>query len=133
MVLEARASVTQADVDWTSPDWIAELRSLLTGVKFLPVIGSDSNHACGVLFEALEDVYVLPKTSAPIPEGSSALFGRSILDRTIVNDGFVSFLVKNRLVQEMSPDILLNFWWNNGAQSWWNTVASGSMKLARNM
>lgn len=110
-----------SDVDVTNPEWVALLRREIENIAFLPVYG----HGDELIFKTMAEVYVLPKSKEVIPHDAHLLFGRYILNRDIVDDDFVNFMLSVKLLEELDINALLADWQANGLSKWWKETTLG--------
>lgn len=110
-----------SDVDVTNPEWVNLLRREIENIAFLPVYG----HGSELLFKTMREVYVLPKSKETTPLDAHLLFGRYILNRDLVDDAFVNFMLSVKLLESLDIDALLSDWQANGLSKWWKGTSFG--------
>eukprot|EP01125_Pyxidicula_operculata_P022233 TRINITY_DN897_c1_g1_i1.p1 TRINITY_DN897_c1_g1~~TRINITY_DN897_c1_g1_i1.p1 ORF type:complete len:932 (-),score=222.21 TRINITY_DN897_c1_g1_i1:45-2840(-) len=108
------------DINFLDKEWIDHFKKHIEDISFLPVITSNGVPE----LKKISEVYIMPKSTQKVPEHSKELFGRYVVDRSIVNDGFITFLLKSGLVPELTPDNLIEMWKTNGLKSWWETTGA---------
>jgi hypothetical protein len=110
-----------SDIDITQPEWLSLLRREIEDIPFLPVHG----HGTELLFKKIREVFILPKSKETTPADANILFGRYVLNRDLVDDDFVNFMLFSKLLDPLDVNALLADWQQNGLQRWW-TESSGA-------
>eukprot|EP01127_Copromyxa_protea_P019941 TRINITY_DN6572_c0_g1_i1.p1 TRINITY_DN6572_c0_g1~~TRINITY_DN6572_c0_g1_i1.p1 ORF type:complete len:902 (-),score=146.09 TRINITY_DN6572_c0_g1_i1:1-2628(-) len=126
--MKTDSSPSSSVFDFSDPAWIKTLRDELEGFQFIPVKDSETDFP---VLKSLSEVYVLPHTKQNFPPFSNKLFGRFIVDRNLVNDAFIQFMVKNGLMQELDIGVLTETWKKEGLANWWDEVNHESRSEAQ--
>eukprot|EP01122_Echinamoeba_exundans_P013507 TRINITY_DN5905_c0_g1_i1.p1 TRINITY_DN5905_c0_g1~~TRINITY_DN5905_c0_g1_i1.p1 ORF type:complete len:699 (+),score=147.81 TRINITY_DN5905_c0_g1_i1:345-2441(+) len=106
--------------------WLSLVRKKLEGVNFLPVISDAGSNI--TRFSSPGKVFVLPKSRTVSPPlGSAHLLRKDLLNRDLVGEAAVSFLVDAGMVIPLTfEDLLLEWEREHGLEEWWRFVSSQS-------
>eukprot|EP01130_Rhizamoeba_saxonica_P003196 TRINITY_DN1367_c0_g1_i1.p1 TRINITY_DN1367_c0_g1~~TRINITY_DN1367_c0_g1_i1.p1 ORF type:complete len:875 (-),score=177.10 TRINITY_DN1367_c0_g1_i1:57-2681(-) len=109
-------------INMSSNLWVHTFRTKIENVEFIPILTNNGS----IDFKRCQDVILLPSSQHPIPILSDMIFGKFIVNRGLMNQSFINYLVNIKAIQEVDIEYLIDLWEGNYLQLWWGNICTNN-------